>query len=182
MTKTKWALDPTHSKLGFKIRHLMISNVSGQFKQFDVQVETEGKDFLKSKVTLKAAVNSVDTNNAQRDGHLLTGDFFQIDKYPDILFESTSIKKAEDENLYVHGLLTMKNITRLVKLQVTCEGVGKDPWGSERAGFHVTGKINRTDWGMNFNAALETGGVMVGEEVKIECELELVKQEILVPA
>ncbi|HLX93175.1 MAG TPA: YceI family protein [Puia sp.] len=182
MTKTKWVLDPTHSKLGFKIRHLMISHVSGSFKRFDVQLETEGNDFGKSKIKLKADIDSIDTNHVQRDAHLVSGDFFQIDKHPVILFESTRVRDLGDENLFVQGNLTMKGVTLPVKLQVTFEGVGKDPWGSERAGFHVTAKINRTDWGINFNAALETGGVMLGEEVKIEGELELVKQEVPVPA
>jgi polyisoprenoid-binding protein YceI len=182
MAKTKWVLDLSHSKLGFRIKHMMISHISGSFKKFDVELETEGNDFSKSKVKLRAATNSIDTNNVQRDEHLCTGDFLQIEKYPEILFESTGIKQMEDENLFVHGLLTMKNETHPVKLVVTFEGVGKDPWDSERAGFYVTGKINRSDWGISFNAALETGGVIVGEEIKIECELELVKQKTLVPA
>ncbi|HSC53280.1 MAG TPA: YceI family protein [Phnomibacter sp.] len=175
MTTTKWVLDPTHSELGFKIRHLMISNVSGVFKNFAAEVETEGVDFGTAQINLTGEMTSITTNNAQRDAHLLTSDFFEVESHPEFKFVSTRNVKVDSETFELYGELTLKGLTRAVKLNVEYSGITKDPWGGERAGFVITGKINRTDWGVNFNSALETGGVMLGEEVKINSEIQLVK-------
>lgn len=175
MSTTKWALDATHSELGFKIKHLMISNVSGRFNSFDVSSETSNDEFSDANITATIDVASIFTNNEQRDGHLRTGDFFEIEKYPNITFKSTSVKKDGDE-LEITGDLTMKDVTKPVTLKVEFAGVTKDPYGNIKAGFSFAGKLNRKDWGINFNAALETGGVMLGEEVKYEGEIQLVKQ------
>ena len=180
MTHTKWSLDPTHSTLGFKVKHLMITNVSGSFKNFNAEVETKGADFSTAAIKLKADVGSIDTNNPQRDGHLRSSDFFEAEKFPEMSFESTKVEKIDEENYLVSGDLTMKDITRSVKLKVEYSGVTKDPWGGERAGFVITGKINRTDWGISFNAVLETGNLMLAEDVKINSEIQLVKQAELV--
>ena len=182
MTRTKWTLDPTHSTLGFKVKHLMITNVSGSFKKFNAEVETNGTDLSTATVQLKADISSIDTNNAQRDGHLRSSDFFEAEKFPEMIFESTKVEKIDDVNYHVFGNLTMKGVTKPVKLTVEYSGVTKDPWGGERAGFTITGKVNRTDWGINFNAVLETGGLMLSEEVKINSEIQLVKQAALVAA
>jgi polyisoprenoid-binding protein YceI len=182
MARTKWIIDPTHSELGFKVKHLMIANVSGSFKNFNAEVETNGNDFTTATIQLKAEINSIDTNNPQRDGHLRSSDFFEAEKYPGISFESTKVEKIDKENYHVFGDLTMKGITNPVKLNVEFGGVTKDPWGGERAGFMITGKINRTDWGINFNAVLETGNLMLAEEVKINSEIQLVKQAALAVA
>jgi len=182
MTHIKWSLDPTHSTLGFKVKHLMITNVSGSFKNFNAEVETDGTDFTTATIHLKAEIGSIDTNNGQRDGHLRSSDFFEAEKFPEMIFDSTKIEKVDEENYHVFGNLTMKGVTKPVKLNVEYSGVTKDPWGGERAGFTITGKINRTDWGINFNAVLETGGVMVSEDVKINSEIQLVKQAELVAA
>ncbi|TCJ14426.1 polyisoprenoid-binding protein [Flaviaesturariibacter flavus] len=176
MATTKWSLDPTHSELGFKIRHLMITNVSGSFQTFSVEAETEGTDFTTAKISVTADMASISTNNAQRDAHLRTADFFETEKHPELKFVSTRIEKVGSENFTLYGDLTLKGVTRPVKLNVEFSGVTKDPWGGERAGFTVNGKINRSDWGVSFNGALETGGVMLGEEVKIHSEAQLVKQ------
>jgi polyisoprenoid-binding protein YceI len=176
MATTKWVLDPAHSELGFKIKHLMITNISGYFNKFQVEGETVNDDFSTAKIRLKADMSSVDTKNDQRDAHLRNSDFFAADKHPEMIFESTGIEKVDSENFHLFGNLTMKNITKPVQLDVEYSGITKDPWGSERAGFTISGKIQRSQWGVNFNGILETGGAMLGEEVKIQSEIQLVKQ------
>ena len=178
MTKTKWLLDPIHSELQFKIKHLMISNVSGAFKNFSAEVETEDEDFSTAKINLTAQMDSISTNNEQRDAHLRNSDFFEVEKYPELKFKSTKVEEVDSDTFMLHGELTMKGVTKPVKLDVEFNGATKDPWGGERAGFVITGKINRADWGINFNSVLETGGVMLSEEVRINSEIELVKQEV----
>lgn len=176
MATTKWTLDPTHSVLGFKIRHLMITNVSGSFKTFNVDVETEDADFGSAKINAEADMASIFTNNEQRDAHLRNSDFFETDAHPKLIFKSAAVEKTGDNAYKLNGELTMKSITKPVTLQVEFNGVTKDPWGNERAGFEIKGKINRSDWGINFNSALEAGGMVLGDEVKIESEIELIKQ------
>lgn len=182
MAKTNWVLDPTHSELGFKIKHLMISNVSGSLKDFKAEVEMDETDFTTAQINLTAEMTSITTNNEQRDSHLRTSDFFEVEKYPELKFRSTRVEKLDNENFALHGELTLKGVTKPVALNVAYNGIAKDPWGGERAGFLVTGKINRSEWGVNFNSVLETGNVALGEEVKINGELQLVKQEISVAA
>ena len=176
MTNTKWVLDPTHSELGFKIRHLMISNVTGKFKEFDASAETEGDDFSTAKLKAEVKVSSIDTNNQDRDAHLRNADFFEAETYPDMHFESTEVEKVDDDTFNIHGNLTIKDTTKPVKLISEYNGIVKDPYGNTKAGFSLSGKINRKEWGINYNAALETGGVMLGEELKIQGEVQLVKQ------
>ena len=176
MATTKWVLDPTHSELGFKIKHLMITNVSGFFNKFQVEGETVNDDFSTAKIQLKADMNSIDTHNEQRNAHLRNSDFFATDKHPEMIFESTGVEKVDSENFRLNGNLTLKDVTNPVQLDVEYSGITKDPWGSERAGFTVTGKIKRSQWGVNFNGILETGGAMLGEDVKIYSEIQLVKQ------
>ncbi len=182
MATTKWTLDPTHSDLGFKIKHLMITNVSGSFKEFQAEVETDGSDFSTAQIRVNAEMASLSTNNEQRDAHLRTSDFFEVDKFPHLTFTSTRIDKINDDTLALHGDLTLKGITKAVKLNVEINGVTKDPWGGERAGFVVTGKIKRSEWGVTFNSALETGGVMLGEDVSITGEIQLIKQAAAIAA
>jgi polyisoprenoid-binding protein YceI len=178
MAKTKWLLDPMHSELQFKIKHLMISNVSGALKNFQAEVETEEEDFSTAKINLVAEMDSISTNNDQRDAHLRNSDFFEVEKYPELKFKSTKVERTDSDIFALHGELSLKGVTKPVKLNVEFNGTTKDPWGNERAAFTVTGKINRADWGVNFNSVMETGGVMLGEEVKITSELEFVKQEV----
>ena len=176
MKRTKWVLDPTHSEIGFRIKHLMITNVSGSFKNFEGSVETLGDDFSKATIRATIDMTSINTNNEQRDAHLRNSDFFEVDKYPQLTFESTDFKKLDDENFELTGDLTLKGVTREVTLNVEFSGVTRDPWGGERAGFIVTGKIRRSDFGVNFNGVMDTGGLMLGEEVKIHSEVQVVKQ------
>jgi polyisoprenoid-binding protein YceI len=182
MATTKWVLDPTHSELGFKIKHLMITNVSGAFTAFNIEVETKNEDFSTARIELTADMASISTNNEQRDAHLRNSDFFETDKYPQLAFRSAKVEKLDSETFNLYGDLTMKGVTKPVKLKVEFSGLAKDPLGNEKAGFVVTGKINRSDWGINFNGVLETGGLMLGEEVKLSAEIQLVKQAAAVAA
>lgn len=175
MATTKWAFDPTHSELGFKIKHLMITNVSGAFKKFDVIVEIEGENFSTAQIEAKADMSSIYTSNEQRDVHLRNADFFEVEKYPELIFQSTRIEKVNHERFDLYGTLRMKGVTRPVKLDVEYSGITNDPWGNERAGFTISGKIKRTDWGVSFNALTEAGGVVLSEEVKIHSEIQLIK-------
>jgi polyisoprenoid-binding protein YceI len=177
MATTKWLLDPLHSELQFKIKHLMISNVSGSLTSFTGEVETEEEDFSTAKISLVADMHSISTNNEQRDAHLRNSDFFEVEKYPELKFKSTKVEKTGIDTFALYGDLSLKGATKPVKLHVEFNGTTSDPWGGERSGFVVTGKINRSDWGVTFNKALETGGLMLGEEVKINSEIELVKQD-----
>ena len=176
ITKTKWNLDPTHSEIGFKVKHMMITNVSGSFGKFDVQVETEGNDFSTATIDFTAELDSISTGNSDRDNHLKSGDFFDTAKYPSLRFVSTKLVKKDEGNFVLHGDLVIRDVKKAVKLDVEYGGIGKDPWGNEKAGFTLTGKINRTDFNLNWNAALETGGVLVSEEVKLYAEIQLIKQ------
>jgi polyisoprenoid-binding protein YceI len=169
-------IDPTHSKIGFKVRHLMISNVLGNFKNFEGEIISDGNNFTNSSVKLSIKTASVDTEIADRDTHLKSADFFDAEKFPVMTFSSTSMEDFGDDTYELKGLMKIKDVEKPVKLSVEFGGVMKDPWGNEKAGFSITGKLNRKDFGLNWNAALEAGGVLVGEEVKIICDIELAKQ------
>lgn len=174
MATKKWVLDPAHSELQFKVKHMMVTNVTGNFTQFTVDVTTKSDDLQDADIQFSADVDSVYTGNKQRDEHLKSGDFFDSKAYPELTFQSASFKKINDDGDYeLLGDLTIKGVTKPVKLQVNFGGTAKDPWGNVKAGFSVSGKINRKDWGLNYNAALETGGVMVSEEVRILAELQM---------
>ena len=176
MANQTWALDPTHSELQFKIKHLMISTVSGQFNEFKATVETNGDDFTKAKVHFEATVDSISTNNEQRDAHLKNGDFFDAEKYPAITFESEKMEKIGDDEYKLHGTLSMRGVSKKIILNAEFGGITKDPWGNQKAGFTLTGKINRKDWGLNWNAVLESGGLLVSDEVKISGEIQFIKK------
>jgi len=175
---TKWVLDPSHSEILFKVKHLMITNVKGEFRKIQGEVISNGVDFSKVSVHVSIDPSSIYTNDDKRDGHLKSADFFEVEKYKEITFEGTSITKLDDENYQLKGLLTIKGLGKEISLDVEFGGINKDPWGNEKAGFSLTGKINRKDWGLNWNAALETGGVLVSDEVKISAEVQFVKQVI----
>ena len=178
MANQTWALDPTHSELQFKIKHLMISTVTGQFNQFKATVETEGDEFAKANVHFEAVVDSVSTNNEQRDAHLKNGDFFDAVKYPLITFDSEKMEKIAEDEYKLHGTLTMRGVSKKVTLNAEFGGITQDPWGNTRTGFSVTGKINRQEFGMSFGAVSETGGLLLGDEVKINANVQFVKEAI----
>ena len=175
MATTKWVLDPTHSELQFKVKHLMITTVTGNIKSFSAELDSEGDDFTNAVISFSGNINSIDTGNGDRDAHLKSGDFFDAEQYPAITFQSTDVEKDGGDYI-VKGNLTIKDVTKAVKLNAEFGGIATDPWGNTKAGFTLSGKINRTEFGLTWNAALETGGVMVSEEVKILGELQFVKQ------
>jgi polyisoprenoid-binding protein YceI len=173
---TNWILDPSHSKVEFKVKHMMISNVSGHFNRFDAQVETEGEDFMTAKVVFTADIDSIDTGSEQRDGHLKSVDFFDAANFPQLKFVPTKYENVDNDGDYeVYGDLTIRGITKPVKLDVEFGGVIKDPWGATRAGFTVTGKINRKDFGLTWSGVTETGSLVVSDEVRLHVDLEFVK-------
>ena len=173
-TKTTWTLDPSHSEITFKVKHMMISNVRGEFKSFTTSID--GEDFEKSTISATIDAESVFTNANDRDNHLKSADFFDVENYKQLTFAGTSLKKVDDDEYKLTGVLTIKNVSKEVTFDVEFGGINKDPWGNEKAGFSLSGKINRKDWGLNWNAALEAGGVLVSEEVKIQAEVQFVKQ------
>ena len=174
MKTTKWVLDPTHSEITFKVKHLMISNVKGAFKTFDASID--GEDFRTSNFNVTIDTGSISTNNDDRDAHLKSPDFFEVEKYPEITFVSTSLKKVDDNEFKLIGDLTIKGTSKEIELDTEFGGFMKDPYGNEKAGFSINGKLNRKDFGLNWNAALEAGGVMVGNEIKVNAEVQFVKQ------
>jgi polyisoprenoid-binding protein YceI len=174
-TKTKWVIDTMHSEIGFKVKHLMFSNVRGAFKEFDASIYTTVEDFNTAEIDLWINPASIDTGNGQRDAHLKSADFFDAENFKEINFTGNTFEKDADGNFNLYGDLTIKGFKKQIKLNVEFSGVMKDPWGNEKAIFNINGKINRKDWGLNWNAALETGGVLVSEDVWINCEIQLTK-------
>jgi polyisoprenoid-binding protein YceI len=176
MSKTKWVMDAAHSEMQFKIKHLMITNITGQFTKFEGTIETEGEDFTTARAHVSADISSISTNNAQRDGHLQSGDFFDTANHPQLTFESEKMEKVDEENYKLHGTLTMRGVTKKVILDAELGGIVKDPRGNIKAGFTITGKINRKDFGVSFGALTETGGLALGEEVKLNVSAQFTKE------
>jgi polyisoprenoid-binding protein YceI len=176
MSTTKWLLDPSHSEIQFKVRHLMVSYVTGQFTQFNATVETEGNNLEAAKVKFTAEVNSISTNNEQRDAHLKNNDFFDAENHPQVHFESDRFEKLNEQDYKVYGTLTMRGVSKPVVLDVEYGGITIDPWGNTRTGFSISGKINRKDFGISFGMVSETGNVLLGDEVKINANAEFVRQ------
>jgi polyisoprenoid-binding protein YceI len=172
MATIKWQLDPAHSEVEFKVRHMMVSTVSGEFQDFDAQLETDDYDFASAKATFSADVGSISTKVEQRDNHLKSEDFFDAESHPKLTFESTNINKISDEEYELQGDLTIRGVTNPVTLKVEHHGVVKDPQGNQRTGFDISGKIKRLDFGLKYNPAMEAGGVVVGDEVRIAANVE----------
>ncbi|HEY1133457.1 MAG TPA: YceI family protein [Nocardioides sp.] len=170
-----YALDITHTRFGFSVRHAMVTTVRGSFKEFagTAHVDTTTPANSKVDITIKAA--SIDTGNADRDGHLQTGDFFEADKYPDVTFVSTKVEREDADTWLVTGDLTIKDVTRPVTVELEQTGSARDPFGNVRIGFEGGVTINRKDWGLTYNAALETGGVLISEKVKLEFDISAVQ-------
>lgn len=174
MSTTKWVLDPSHSELLFRVKHLMIANVKGEFRKFEAVVE--GDDFSRARVDVKVDAESIYTNEENRDKHLKSADFFDVENHKEILFKSKEVKKVGDNQYKLTGDLTIKGISKEVVLDAEFGGTNKDPWGNIKAAFSISTKINRKDWGLTWNAALETGGVLVGDEVQITGDVQFIKQ------
>jgi polyisoprenoid-binding protein YceI len=178
MSTKKWVIDPTHSEIQFKVKHLMITTVTGSFDIFEANIETDNEDFSKAKISFSADVASVSTGNADRDNHLKSPDFFDAATYPKLTFTATKYESVDNDGSYeLYGDLTIHGITKNVRLEVEFGGVAKDPWGNVKAGFTINGKISRKDFGLVWNAPTETGGVLVSDEVKIACEVQLIEQQ-----
>ena len=175
MATTTWAIDPTHSEIGFKVKHMMFTNVSGKFETYEATITTEHDDFTKSSIEFSANIDSINTGISDRDNHLKSADFFNAEKNPKLTFVSTSLTKSVDEYVLV-GELTINEVTKTVKLETEVSGLLKDPWGNTKVALNISGKINRADFGLTWNSALETGGVLVSEVVKLNIELQLLKQ------
>ncbi len=175
MTKSRWSIDPTHSEIGFKVKHMMFTNVSGKFNQFEAAIENEDDAFETSNISFSAEVNSIDTNNGDRDNHLRSGDFFDAEQFAKLTFDSTSIQKINDGLYHINGDLTIKGVTKSIVLETEYSGLMKDPWGNTKIGLSLNGSINRKDFGLTWNSTLETGGVLVGEDIKLIAEVQFVK-------
>lgn len=177
ITKTKWAIDPAHSEIAFKVKHLMITNVKGVFKEFDASIYTTGADFVTAEIDFWLNPASISTGDPKRDEHLKSMDFFDVENHKEITFSGNTMeKKSNNGGFELWGELTIKGITKQIKLDIEFTGIQKDPSLNEKAGFIINGKINRTDYGLSWNTALEGGGFLLSEEVKITCEIQLVKQ------
>ncbi len=174
--KTKWAIDPTHTEIGFKVKHMMFTNVSGKITKYDATVETDGDQFTTDNIDFKADIDSITTGNADRDAHLLSPDFFDAAQFPALEFKASSFTKKDESDYELTGDLSLHGVTKTVKLPVEFGGLMKDPWGNLKAGFTIETKINRKDWGLTWNAALDAGGVLVSDEVRIIADIQLVKQ------
>lgn len=176
-TKT-WTLDPTHSEIHFKVKHLMITTVTGSFGNFTATAKTDKDDFSDAAISFSADTTSVDTGNEQRDTHLKSADFFDAEKFPKLSFASTGYSRNADGDYKLTGNLTIKDVTKPVTLDVEFGGVATDPWGNTKAGFTLSGKLNRKDFGLTWNAVTEAGGVVVSEEVRVAAEIQLVEQPV----
>jgi polyisoprenoid-binding protein YceI len=172
---TAWRVDPTHSHIEFAVRHLMISTVKGSFAEVSGTLIGDESDLDHASIELTIPVAGIDTHENQRDGHLRSADFFDSEHYPAITFRSTSIVRADSDKFTVTGNLTIRGVSKPITLTVHAGGRGRDPWGGERVGYSTTARINRKDFGLNWNQALETGGVLVGDQVTISVDLELVR-------
>jgi len=176
MTNTKWAVDSAHSNIDFSIRHMMVTNVKGAFHDFEATIEANPEDLTTAAIAFSIKLNSVDTRNADRDGHLKSADFFDVEQFPNLTFKATSIVKTGDGEYNVTGDLSLHGVTRSETFKTTFEGAGKDPWGNEKVGFSVQGSIKRSDFGLSYNAALETGGVLIADSVKVSLDIQAAKQ------
>ncbi|HEX9017104.1 MAG TPA: YceI family protein [Chloroflexota bacterium] len=175
-TRKSWALDTVHSSVEFAVKHMMVATVRGRFANFDVKVDFDPEKPADSSVEARIEAASVETNAGDRDGHLRSADFFDAEKYPFITFKSRRVERQGNGNYAIVGDLTIKGVTREVVLDTEFAGTGKSPWGATVAAFSAETKIDRKDFGLTWNAALETGGMLVGDQVKIHIELELVAQ------
>lgn len=172
-----WKIDQAHSEIKFKVKHLVISTVTGQFNDFNATIESEKPDFSDARISFEAAIDSIDTKNEQRDGHLKSADFFDAESFPNLTFVSKSLKKKSDSIFEITGDMTIRGIEKEIKIDAVYNGTVKGFGGVEVAGFEITGKLNRFDFGLKWNTLTEAGGIVVGEEIKIEIAVELQKIE-----
>ncbi len=175
-TTERWEIDSSHSGIHFSVRHLVIAKVRGQFSRWTGTLQVPGTDFTRASLDVVIDASSIDTGVADRDKHLRSPDFFDVERFPEITFTSTGVTQAASDRLQVAGQLTIKGVTRDVALDVEVLGQAKDPWGNERAAFSATTSIDRREFGLTWNQALETGGVMVSDRIDITLDIEAVRQ------
>ena len=173
--QTKWAIDKTHSKIRFEVAHMVISEVSGQFHSYDGSVLADEADFSDAKIDFSLALKSIDTDDDKRDEQLRSPDFFDVAKFPQLTFKSTSMQKTDKNNFKLRGVLSLHGVSKEIVLDVRYGGTVTDPYGNIKAGFKVSGMINRNDFGVKYNSIMDSGGLMIGEEVNISCSLELIQ-------
>lgn len=171
-----YKIDPSHSEIVFKVKHLVISTVSGHFGKFDATMTSNNEDFSDAQVSFEADVDSVSTKSEQRDAHLKSDDFFNAEKFPKITFKSTSIEKKGDNEYTLRGDITIRDVTKPIMLNVEHGGSVVDPWGQMKEGFEITGKISRKEFGLKWNALTEAGGAVAGDEVRLQLSVQMVKQ------
>ncbi|MDY0395844.1 YceI family protein [Virgibacillus halophilus] len=176
MTKTTWKVDPAHTSLEFSVKHMMVSRVKGTFEDFEARVEADPEDLTTAEIEFNVDLASIETRNKGRDEHLRSADFFDTENHPKMTFKATEIVRKGQGEYDITGDMTIRGTTKPLTFHVTYEGSGKDPWGNEVAGFSGEGKLNRKDFGLTWNSKLETGGVLVGDDVKISIELEATKE------
>jgi len=169
-------IDAAHSEITFKVKHLMITNVTGNFTKFDATMEASAADFSDAVITFEADVNSISTNNADRDGHLKSDDFFSAEKFPTLSFKSTSFTHKSGSDFVLAGDLTIRDVTKPVEFAVEYGGTATDPYGQVKSGFEIVGKINRSEFGLTWTAVTEAGGIMVSDEVKLQLSVQMIKQ------
>lgn len=174
-TMATWTLDKDHSQIRFKAKHLMITTVTGQFSEYEAVVDSTGDDFTNAKIDFTAKVASISTGNAQRDEHLKSDDFFNVEEFPELTFKATGMNKISGNEYKVDGKMTIRDVTREIALDVELAGIANDPWGNTRAGFTFTAKLNRKDFGLKFHVVNEAGNLLVSDEIKIEGEIQLLK-------
>ena len=179
LNRTKWGIDPAHSEIGFKVQHLIVATVRGTFKEYESSIYTTHENFMSVEIDVWVNPASIDTGDAKRDEHLKSEDFFDVENHKEINFVGNTYEKIDNDGNYeLFGDLTIKGITKRIKLDVKYKGIVKDPWGNHKAVFSVFGIISRKDWGLSWNTTLETGGVLISDEVTIDCNVQLVQQPI----
>ncbi|NGP89510.1 YceI family protein [Fodinibius halophilus] len=176
-TKKLWKIDPTHSEIQFKVKHLVISTVTGSFGSFEGSLEVDGEQLEGADIQFKADINSIDTNNEDRDEHLKSDDFFNAEEYPKLAFSSTAFEKKGSDTYRLIGDLTIRGNTKTVELEAVHGGTVQDPYGQTKAGFEITGTINRKEFGLEWDAVTEAGNIVVGEEIKLQLNVQIVEQE-----
>lgn len=174
--ETTWKIDNMHSEIGFKVKHMMITNVSGSFGEFNAEAHTTEDDFSTAKFNFSAGIDSINTGVADRDAHLKSDDFFNAEAYPELTFKSTGITKKNDEEYIISGDLTIRDVTKHVDFNAEFGGIVVDPYGQTKAGFSITGKIKRSEYNLKWSAITEAGGVVVSDEIKLQSEVQLIKQ------
>lgn len=175
-TTSKWAIDPSHSEISFKVKHLVVTTLTGKFDAFEGALETANDDFSDANISFSADIASINTGNADRDGHLKSDDFFNAEAFPKLTFASTSFTKVGADEYKLAGNITLRDVTKPIELTVEYGGTATDPWGNVKAGFEINGKIKRKEFGLKWDAITEAGGAVVSDEVKLHLNVQLVKQ------